>query len=180
MGHDRSNRKLLALSAVIVIAATAASAVMAAGNPDEDRTPIARCDSLPASASIEVFTAAQTRTVCAEMLRTLEEATIADLRSFSKTAVMLSANGYESEQYAEITRELVEIIRLRGLYNKEPRWEPTLEIVWKWWIAENGLISPRTIREFLASAEPQAAKSLSDDDLSTMIATMAVMHKRGD
>src|ERR1700740_479794 len=38
---------------------------------EADRTPIAHCDSLPASASIEVFYATQTRAVYAEMLRIL-------------------------------------------------------------------------------------------------------------
>jgi hypothetical protein len=76
------------------------------------------------------------------MLRILKGATIADLRSFSKAAYLLSVKGYESGKYAEITRELVDIIRLRGLYDNEPRWGPTLDIVWKAWQGENGLIAP--------------------------------------
>jgi hypothetical protein len=50
---------------------------------------------------------------------------------------------------------------------------------WKTWEGEKGLISPRMVLEFLASAGPTAARSLSDDGLIGMIAFLAVRHKSG-
>jgi hypothetical protein len=46
--------------------------------------------------------------------------------SLPKTAFLLSANGYKKFEYAQIAGELVEIIRLRGLYNDRKRWERQL------------------------------------------------------
>jgi hypothetical protein len=170
-------RMRIAIALALALAVTAAAA---AGNPDEDRTPIAQCDKLPASASIEQFRTADTLAVCSEMTRILDGATIADLREFSKSAFLLSRNGYEPWKYAEITHELVEIIRLRGLAYKEPRWAPTLEIVWKMWEGEKGLIGPSTIREFLALAGPKAAKSMTDELLIDSLIIGAIAHKKGD
>ena len=112
-------------------------------------------------------------------MRILDGATISDLRSFSKLAFMLSVKGYKAGEYASIVRELVEIIRLRGLSNNEPRWDSTNDLSWRLWIVEKGLISPRTIREFLASAGPKVAKSITDDALLRTMITLAVAHKNG-
>jgi hypothetical protein len=152
----------------------------AAEIPDEDQTPVELCENLPASASIDQLSAAETLAVCSELTRILVGVTIADLRTFSKVVFLLSAHGYERWKYAEITRELVEIIRLRGLSYNKPRWSPTLEIVWKLWEGEKGLVSPRTIREFLALAGPKAAKSMTDDALVDYMLIGAVAHKNGD
>src|ERR1700732_4661268 len=115
----------------LMLALATPATAWAAGIPDEDQTPVEQCENLPASASIGQLRAAETLAVCSEMTRILEGVTIGDLRTFSTVAVLLSAKGYERWKYAEITRELVEIIRLRGLHENEPRQKPTLEIVWK-------------------------------------------------
>jgi hypothetical protein len=173
-------KTLIAIAAAAAMVPAGAWAAIAAGEPDEDRTPIEQCNNLPASESIEEFTHAETQAICSEMLRVLEGVMIADLRLLSTATYLLSFNGYESEKYTKIARELVDIVRLRGLYDEEPRWRPTLEIVWKAWEGERGLISPRDIREFLASAGPEAARALSDEGLINMIAFMAVSRKRGE
>jgi hypothetical protein len=55
--------------ACVEIRGLPARAAVTAGNPDEGRRPIEQCDTLPASASIELLTSAETRMVCEEMLR---------------------------------------------------------------------------------------------------------------
>jgi hypothetical protein len=52
-------------------------------------------------------------------------------------------------------------------------------LVWQLWVAEHGLISPRTVREFLVSAGPKDARSMTDKALLDFMVTMAVAHKRG-
>ena len=162
----------------LMLALATPATAWAADNPDEDRTPIAQCDTLPGSGSIELLTNAETRMVCEEMLRILNGVTVADLREFSKAAAMLSVKGYKPGQEVEIVRELVEIIRLRGLAKNEPRWSLTVDLVWRLWVAEHGLISPRTVREFLASAGTKA-KSITDEALHDFMIGIAVAHKNG-
>jgi hypothetical protein len=79
-----------------------------------------QCDSLPSAASIEVFTQSQTTAVCVQMLRVLDGVMAEDIAEFSKVAVVLSANGYE-ENEVRIVQEIVEVIRLRGQFNKRAR-----------------------------------------------------------
>jgi hypothetical protein len=144
----------------------------------DEAAPIVECESLPQTASIEGFSNAKTRAVCQEMLSILNGVTMYDLRRFSEYSLMLSVKGYKEEE-TSIARELVEIIRLRGLSNNEPSWESTNDLSWRLWIVEKGLISPRTIREFLASAGPEVAKSITDHALLEMMITIAVAHKNG-
>jgi hypothetical protein len=59
---------------------------------------------LPTSASIETLEPKQTKAVCSEMVRILDGATVDDLQFFAKAATLLSANGYEPGNYADITR----------------------------------------------------------------------------
>jgi hypothetical protein len=111
------------------IAITAAAALSPAGawaSPDNDIRPVAQCDTLP---PIEILANTDAREVCSEMIRILNGATVADLVLFSKVAYVPSRKGYEPGKYADITHDLVEIIRLRGLAYNEPRWELTIEIV---------------------------------------------------
>jgi hypothetical protein len=147
---------------------------------DEDRTPVTRCDDLPSKTSIEVFSKVETAAVCKEMLRILEGVTVTDLRNFSKAAFLLSAKGYKEGDYSQIARELVDILRLRGLYDQRSRWFPTIDLIYRSWIAFNGIIGPREIQEFLRAAGPQAAKALSDDGFQTAIVVMKNLHQRGD
>jgi hypothetical protein len=172
-------KTFIATAAAATLASGCAALAVAAGNPDEDRTPIEQCDTLPASASIKLLTNAETRMVCEEMLRILDGIVVADLREFSEAAAMLSVKGYKPGQEVEIVRELVEIIRLRGLAQNEPRWSPTVNLIWRLWIAEHGQISPRTVCEFLGSAGTKAARSMTDKALLDFMVIMAVSHKRG-
>jgi len=113
------------------------------------------------------------------MVRILEDATISDLRGFSKVTYVLSRKGYEPEEYSKIAGELVEIIRLRGLFDKEPRWSSSNEMVWALWVAERGLVSPRTIVELLTGAGPDVARTITDDALARTMIALAVAHKNG-
>ena len=74
----------------------------------------------------------------------------------------------------------MEIIRLRGLYDKPDRWYDTNNLVVKSWSAFNGVIGPRQIIAFLRAAGPGAAKGLSDDGLMHMIVLMKIQHQWGD
>jgi hypothetical protein len=164
---------------IAAIASVLPSSVARAGDPDHDRTPLAQCDDLPSSAAIEVFSSVQALAVCREMVRILDSATISDLRSFSRVAFMLSVKGYGQGDYASIVREIVEIVRLRGLANDESSWSATNDLIWRLWIVEKGLISPRTMREFLASAGPDIARTITDHALLETMITLAVAHKNG-
>jgi hypothetical protein len=140
--------KLTRTFIAIAVATAFLSSSAWAATPDEDITPIEECDRLPPTASIEVFDNAKTRAVCQEMMRILDGATIADLRSFSKLAFILSVKGYKAGDYASIIREVVEIIRLRGLSNNEPRWESTNHLIWSLWIgkrADQSTHNPRVL-----------------------------------
>ncbi|MFY9640502.1 MAG: hypothetical protein WA384_13890 [Rhodomicrobium sp.] len=145
----------------------------------ERKTPITKCENLPYSASIETFTNSQTTVVCREMLRVLEGVTVEDLKTFEKAVYLLSAKGYKTDAYKQIAAELVDIIRLRGLYDHEPRWKPTIEVVWKSFSAFNGVVTPADVELFLSSAGPMA-KTLSDDGLLSMIIVMKRQYQRGE
>lgn len=93
---SRMRRAFIFASAAL--AGVFASTVAPATDPDEDQTPLGDCDSLPAPASIEVFSKAQTQQVCLEIVKILEGATISDLRQFSKVAYILSRKGYQPIQ----------------------------------------------------------------------------------
>lgn len=108
---------LAAWAAVLALAIGSGEQAKAQTLPDQ--TPVTRCENLPPSASIEVFGSAETTAVCREMLKILEGVTARDLRNFQQAAFLLSAKeGYKERDYKQITAELVDIIRLRGLYDK--------------------------------------------------------------
>jgi hypothetical protein len=144
-----------------------------------DKTPVTQCDTLPPSAAIEVFSRSDAIPLCRQVLRVLEGVTVDDLRTFEKAAYLFSAKGYESGNYTQITAELVDIIRLRGLYDQEPRWKPTIELAWKSYQAFNGIITPRDIVSLLRSSGAMA-KTLSDDGLTMMIIVMKRQRQHGN
>ena len=156
-----------------------AQPVVLVSSQDQDVTPIQDCDDLPAGSAIEVFTSSQATQICRQVLRTLEGVTVADLRDFEKASYLLSAKGYETGQYSKIASELVEIIRLRGLYDQRARWQPTVDIAFRAWTALKGSVSPRDIQEFLR-ASGKMAKTLSDEGLLNMIVMMDIQHRNGD
>jgi hypothetical protein len=73
----------------------------------------------------------------------------------------------------------VEIIRLRGLFDKPTRWKETNDLVWRGWQATNYLIGPSEVEAFLRDYGPNS-KVLSDDGLVMMIILMQTMHREGD
>ncbi len=162
------------LLAIIPFAAHAAETM-------PDKTPVTQCDSLPPSAAIEVFSRSDAIPVCRQVLRVLEGVTVDDLRTFEKAAYLFSRYGYEARDYAQITAELVDIIRLRGLYDQEPRWKPTINIALKSYQAFNGLITPQDIVSGIRLWGPMA-KTLGDSDeaLTTMIIEMVIRRKQGN
>jgi hypothetical protein len=100
-----------------LLCASAAIAEDAGDLADADLTEVGQCDALPPKASIMVFSWRDTTVVCREMIRVLEGVTISDVRSFEKAAAVLHFKGYEKEKL-QIVKELVDIVRLRGFFNK--------------------------------------------------------------
>jgi hypothetical protein len=145
---------------------------------DQDATPVVQCEGLPLSVSIMVMTWSETTKVCREMARVLEGVRRKDITNFEKAIYVLQHQGYEADN-SQVAKELVEIIRLRGLYDKPDRWYGTNDLIVRSWNAFNGAVGPRQVISFLRAAGPDAAKSLSDDGLSKMIILMKRQHQRG-
>ena len=97
---------IIALAAIVALANQALA-------EDTSAAEATQCDSLPPSASIEVFSNAQTREICRAMLRVLDGVRAEDISGFSKAAYLLSDNGYQQGNYTQIARELVDIVRFR-------------------------------------------------------------------
>ena len=156
------------------ILALAALAMMAqAAHAGDDKTPIVECDNLPSTARIEGLSEADTINICQGMMLSLDGSTISDLRAFSKLASRLVAKGYRGGDYGSTASDLVYIIVLRGLYDKEPRWGATIDLIWDLWFAEKVTASPLLIGEFLSSVGPKRAKSITDDELIMTMITLA-------
>jgi hypothetical protein len=145
----------------------------------EDFTPVAKCEDISFSASISVFSKADAVGHCRSMEKVLEGVRVQDIRTFETVAYVLSRNGYHDAQYDQIVKELVEIVRLRGQYDKPDKWESTINVVWKGFEGTNHDVTPYTVRTFLKGAGP-IAKTLSDEGLIHMIAYMHVAHQQGD
>jgi hypothetical protein len=160
----------LALSNVVAQAADA--------DRDRDTTPVTKCEELPPSVSIEVMSPSDTTKICREMARVLEGIRHKDITSFEKAIYLLHRYDYEGD-YPQITKELVEIIRLRGLYNKPDRWYDTNDLILRSWQAFNGVVGPRQVISFLRDAGPMA-KTLSDDGLLKMIIFMKRQYQSGN
>ena len=111
--------------------------------------------------------------------RVLEGFRRKDITNFEKAVAVLQAKGYEGDN-TQIARELVEIIRLRGLYDKPDRWYDTNDLIVRSWTAFNGAVGPGQVISFPRAAGSDAAKGLSDDGLLNMIILMKRQHQRGD
>ncbi len=140
---------------------------------------VTSCENLLPSASIEVFGPSDTKSTCNELLRILQGVKIGDLQSFDKAAYVLSRTGYRQGEYQQIVHELVDIVRLRGLYNKPDRWYSTIDLVVRSYQAFNGIVTPKDIEEFLRSSGPMA-KTLSDDGLTNMIIIIKRQRQQGN
>jgi hypothetical protein len=156
----------------------AAAPAPAPAKPDQDTTPVTQCENLPPSVSIDVFSWSKTTKVCREMLRVLDGVRHQDITMFEKVAALLKFSGYEKDDI-QIIRELVEIVRLRGLYNKPDRWYGTIDVIWRSWSAFNGAVSPADVISLLRGAGG-AAKTISDSGLTTAIIMMKQQHQRGE
>jgi hypothetical protein len=164
---------------LIVAASLLALAGSAQADDAKDFTPIPKCEDISYSASIAVFSKADAVGHCRAMEKVLEGVRVEDLREFENFAYVLSHYGYKVGQYDQIVRELVEIVRLRGLYNKHEGWHSTVEVVFKGFEGTNGDVTPYTVMTFLKGAG-QFAKTLSDDGLINTIALIHVSHQNGD
>jgi hypothetical protein len=162
-------RKHVIMTACVAAALSGAAAVA---------EPLARCDGLPQTALITVFDGKDATAVCNEMLKVLDQPTTDDLIYFEKVAYLLNRQGY-SKDYATITAELVDVIRLRDLYDKQPRWKETVDLLYRTYVAFHGAVTPEVAVDFLEAAGPKA-KTLSDDGfLKTMVAAR-MRYLRGD
>jgi hypothetical protein len=142
----------------------------------QDHAPL-ECDNLWKRTSD--FSNREAVPICRELLRVLDQPTLDDLKHFEQAAFLLRHEGYQKDSVT-ITRELVEIIRLRGLYNQQPRWDPTLDAVWKGFNFYHGAITPLDIVDFLKSAGPKAAKALSDEGLLSVIVLLKHQRQEGN
>lgn len=140
--------------------------------------PLARCDGIPQTALITVFDGNDATAVCSEMLKVLDQPTTDDLIYFEKVAFLLNRQGY-SKDYATITAELVDVIRLRGLYDKQPRWKETVDLLYRTYLAFDGAVTPEVAVDFLEGAGPKA-KTLSDDGFVKIMVAARMRFLRGD
>jgi hypothetical protein len=168
------------LFANIILALLCVAHTTAALGEDDSETNVVSCDRLPFSASIEVFSKSDTLAICREMLRILEDVRASDINNFSKAVYVLSRQGYKESSYSQIARELVDIVRLRGLYGKRARWLPTVDLVVRCWSAFHGIVSPADVQASLRDAGPRSAKALSDDGLTAMIIIIKQQRQSGD
>lgn len=162
----------------IVLALAAFAPIRAvADEGDNDLTPVPMCDAMPASAVISALPSADALRICRAM-GLLDGVRVKDIRAFSKAAVVLSHEGYEAS-LVEITKQLVEIVRLRGLYDKPDRWYPNIDLIVRSYQAFNGVVTPLDADAFLAAAG-DAAKTLSDKGFGMMLIYIKERKQQGD
>jgi hypothetical protein len=170
------NRTFIAIALATAILSGSAAAATADYNTNlieegENTTLIEECDRLPSTARIEGLSNANTIDICQAMMLRLDGATtIRDLRSFSELASRIATKGYRGGDYGSTASDIVQIIAQRGLYDNEPRWNATINLIWDLFYWEKVTATPLLISEFLASAGPERANSITDDELiKTMI-----------
>jgi hypothetical protein len=163
-------RVILRMAVSLSLLATVQVHVAAADDADNDATAVAQCEGLPPSVTIPVMTGSDTTRICREMVRVLEGVRRKDVTTFEKAVYVMQHNA----------KELVEIIRLRGLYDKPDRWHDTIDLIVKTWNGFNGVVSPAQVIAFLRKAGPDAAKGLSDDGLVSMIILIKREHQSGN
>jgi hypothetical protein len=144
---------------------------------DSDMTVVKECEALPRSVTIVVMSSSDTLKVCREMLRVLEGVRNKDITMFEKFAAVLQNKGYD-KGYVQIVSEQVEIIRLRGLYDKPDRWQSTMDISWRSWVAFHGAVAPTDTIDFLRGLG-EMASTLDDDGLTKMLIVIKRLYQSG-
>jgi hypothetical protein len=167
---------LMALSVALLASSPAGAAV--ADDADNDTTSVAQCEELPHSVSVREMAWSDTTAICREMMRVMDGVRHKDITQLEKLVSMLQRQGYKKENI-QVAKEMVEIIRLRGLYDKPDRWLGTYNVIYKSWAAFHGVVGPGQVVSFLRAAGPDAAKGLSDDGLTTMIILMKQVYQSG-
>jgi hypothetical protein len=177
-GRNRNRVCKAILAAIVVLGVVWSGSVLAEEQADSDATPVPICDNMPVAATIEVMSKSEAEGICRAM-GLLEGVRVKDIRAFSKASALLSSKGCKGTT-SDIAKQLVEIIRLRGLYDKRDRWFPTLDIVFRTYVAFNGVVAPSDAIAFLRSAGPVASKGLSDDGFKTMLIVIKEQKQQGD
>jgi len=149
----------------------------AVDDADNDPTPVPICSDMPASGAIAAISVDDAKRICRAM-NLLPGVRLKDIRTFSKAAVVLAHEGYEGT-IESTTKQLVEIVRLRGLNNQPDRWYSNLNVIVKVYQAFNGVVTPMDAIAFLDSAGP-SAKKLSDEGFSNMLIYIVVSRQSGD
>jgi len=171
--------RLLAFALTLIfLTSSSAFAIKVSKEAENDATPIAGCNKLPSSATIETMTVHDTANICHEMARVFEGIRNMDVTLFEETIFLLVVNKYDDD-ITQIAKELVEIIRLRGQFDKPDSWENTLNLVYRSW-GDGGLIGPRQIIALLNAAGPKRAKSISDDALTLATIIAKRQYQKGD
>lgn len=108
----------------------------------------------------------------------LDGVRVKDIRNFSEAALVLNREGYKGS-FDEITEQLVEIVRLRGLYDKPDRWYANLDIIVRMYESFNEVVTPIDAIEFLRAAG-KAGKTMSDDGFKTMLIVLMEQKRQSD
>jgi hypothetical protein len=175
-GGGRQMRSLFCAFMFAVLQANVVPAIAEDANNDR---PIVSCDDPTIADTIKQLSRSDTMKICHEMLKVLEGVKVSNVREFSTVVFLFSLKGYEEGRYAQIASELVDIIRLRGLFDKPTRWEENNNLVWQGWQVTDNLIGPSEVQAFLRGSGPMA-KTLTDDGLEKMIILMKIMHQKGE
>jgi len=156
------------------------STVATAQDPYQDTTPVTQCDGLPSSLSLDnAFSWSQTANICRQMLRTLDGIRRKDIANFSLAIWSMRNKGYDAD-YLQVAKELIEIIRLRGLYNKPDRWKDANDVIYGTWVALNGSVSAKQVIAILRNTDEQRARALSDDGLRRIIVYAKQQNQSGN
>ena len=107
-----------------------ANVVRAIAEDANNDRPIVSCDDLTIADTIKQLSRSDTVKICREMLKVLEGVKASNVREFSAVVFLFALKGYEDGGYAQIASELVDIIWLRGLFDKPTRWEENNSLVW--------------------------------------------------
>lgn len=118
-----------------------------ASDDDNDTTPIAMCSSLPEAAKIELLTLDKAKQICRAM-NLLPDIRVKDVRVFSKAYAILVYEGYEGS-IDSITKQLVQIVKLRGLNEQPARWYDEINLIIKTYQGLNGVVTPIDAVQFL-------------------------------